>query len=213
LSKHERLFPRLQDFIADRLAEFEGIPKARRALLDELAGLIVSGAASDQPVRLVFICTHNSRRSQMAQLWALVAARHFSVAGVEAYSGGTEVVAFNPRAVAALRRSGMVVEPYTDGKNPIYEVSFAPGMTPIQAFSKVYDDQPNPTEGVVAVMTCSAADRACPSVVGAAERIAIPFDDPKDADGTGHDARVYDERCTEIAREMLYVLSKVARHP
>jgi len=213
LSKHERLFPELQDFIADRLAEFERIPKARRALLDELAGLIVSGAASDQPVRLVFICTHNSRRSHMAQLWALVAARHFSVAGVEAFSGGTEVAAFNPRAVAALRRAGLVIEPYTDGKNPTYEVSFAPGMKPIQAFSKRYDELPNPTEGLTAVMTCSAADQACPSVLGATARIAISFDDPKAADGTGHEARVYDERCAEIAREMLYVFSKVARHP
>jgi arsenate reductase len=211
LSMHAPLFPRLQSFIADRLAELERIPDVRRTLLDRLAELIGSGLERDRPVRLVFICTHNSRRSQMAQLWALAAARHFSVSGVEAYSGGTEVAAFHPRAVAALRRAGMVIEPYTDGKNPTYEVSFAPGMTPIHAFSKIYDEQPNPTEGVIAVMTCSAADRACPSVLGAVERIALPFADPKDADGTGHEARVYDERCAEIARELLSVFAEIAR--
>jgi hypothetical protein len=58
-------------------------------------------------------------------------------------------------------------------------------------------------------MTCSAADKACPIVFGADARIAIPFDDPKAFDGTDQEAAKYDERCRQIAREMLYVFSRV----
>jgi hypothetical protein len=42
-------------------------------------------------------------------------------------------------------------------------------------------------------------------VFGAEARIAIPYDDPKAADGTEGEARAYDERCRQIAREMLWV--------
>jgi len=211
LSKHEQLFPRLQDFIAGRLREFERIPQGRRVLLDELAALTASSAGDERPVRLVFICTHNSRRSHMAHLWALVAARYFSVSGIEVFSGGTEATAFNLRVVAALRRAGFAIEVFTDGMNPIYEVRFDDEMEPIRVFSKVVDEPPNPVGDFIAVMTCSSADAACPVVDGAAERVAIPYDDPMAGDGTGREAEIYDERCAEIAREMLYVFSKVAR--
>ncbi len=211
MPKRERLFPEIQGFILDRRGELERIPQGRRVLLDEFAALIASAASDDGPARLVFICTHNSRRSHMAQLWALVAARHFSVSGIEAFSGGTEATAFNLRAVAALQRAGFAVEVFTDGMNPIYEVRFDEEMDPIRVFSKVVDEPPNPVGDFIAVMTCSSADAACPVVDGAAERVVIPFDDPKAGDGTGREAEIYDERCAEIAREMLYVFSKVAR--
>ncbi len=211
MSKHSQLLPELREFVAGRLGELEQIPQARRALLDVLVDLPGFSSDRHRPVRLVFICTHNSRRSYMAQLWALVAARHFSVPGVEATSGGTEATAFNPRAVAALRRAGFAIEFFSDGKNPVYEVWYEPEMEPIQAFSKIYDEPPNPKEGFAAIMTCSAADAACPVVFGADERIVIAYDDPKEADGTEQEAAVYDERCAQIAREMLYVFSEIAR--
>ncbi len=210
MSKHSQLLPKLREFVADRLGEFEEIPRARRALLDVLVDLPGFNGDGQRPAPLVFICTHNSRRSQMAQLWALVAASHFAVPGVEAFSGGTEATAFNPRAVAALRRAGFAIEFFSDGKNPVYEVWYEPEMEPIQAFSKIYDESPNPRAGFAAVMTCAAADAACPVVSGADERIAIPYDDPKAADGTELEAEIYDERCRQIAREMLYVFSEIA---
>ena len=114
-------------------------------------------------------------------------------------------------AAATLRRAGFAIEPPRDGGNPVYEVRYEPDMEPLRAFSKVYDAPPNPRSGFAAIMTCSSADTACPIVAGADERIAIPSDDPKEADGTEREAEVYDERCRQIAREMLYVFSVVAR--
>jgi hypothetical protein len=204
------LNPELAEFIADRIGELDEIPAARKTDLNTIASFVASRVGDEQPARLTFICTHNSRRSHMSQLWAQTAAHYFSVPGVETYSGGTEATAFNPRAVAAMQRAGFIVEPYTDGKNPIYEVRYVEEMEPMQAFSKVYDDSPNPSEGFAAIMTCSSADQACPIVHGAAERIAIPYDDPKAFDGTEQEAAKYDERCAQIAREMLYVFSRAA---
>jgi arsenate reductase len=95
--------------------------------------------------------------------------------------------------------------------NPIYHVRLGDAIAPLTCFSKVYDQAPNPREGFIAVMVCSDADKACPFVSGSLARIAIPCVDPKVADGTKGEALTYDERCEQIAREMLYVMAMVAR--
>ena len=205
------LLPEVDIFVARRLSELHTIDDDRRTTLGLLSAFITGKIADGQPARLTFICTHNSRRSQFSQFWAQAAAHHFSVPGVEAFSGGTETTAFNTRAVAALRRAGFAIELFTDGKNPAYELRYEAQMEPMYAFSKAYDDPPNPTEDFAAIMTCSAADAACPVVTGADERISIPYDDPKAFDGTEQEVDKYDERSAQIAREMLYVFSEVAR--
>jgi len=210
-SENETLVPELAASVGDRLGEIQGISGERRSILDDFADVIARRVRAGDPVRLTFICTHNSRRSHMSQLWAQAAASIFSVPGVETFSGGTEATAFNPRAAAALRRAGFIIEPFTDGKNPVYDVRFSPAMEPIQVFSKIYDAAPNPGGGYIAIMTCLSADAACPVVDGADERIAIPYDDPNAFDGAEDEAEIYDERCAQIAREMLYVFSEVAR--
>jgi len=177
--------------------------------LDRLAGFIAARATAGRPSRLTFICTHNSRRSQMAQTWAHAAAYHFGVGGVECYSGGTEATAFNPRAVAAMRRAGFRIDDPDGGDNPVYRVRFAQGEEPMECFSKLYHQAPNPDRDFCAVMTCSAADAACPIVIGADERISLPYEDPGFFDGSDREAAAYDERCRQIAREMLAVFSKV----
>jgi arsenate reductase (thioredoxin) len=203
------LMPALEAFVADTLAELECIPAERRSQLGALALFVGERTRDGKPAALTFICTHNSRRSHMAQLWAQAAAHHFGINGVETYSGGTEATAFDPRAVAALERAGFAVEAASTCDNPVYAVRFSESAEPMECFSKVYDQPPNPTGGFCAVMTCGAADAGCPVVFGAAQRIAITYDDPKAADGTAEEAAVYDERCREIAREMLYAFSRV----
>ena len=200
----------LAKYTTARIAEFDKIPAERRALLAELATYVQSQRDAARPVRLIFICTHNSRRSQMAQLWAAVAAAHFGVEEVETFSGGTEGTAFNPRAIAALRRAGFRVEPTTPGgENPHYAVHFAADGPTLECFSKAYGAAPNPTADFGAVMVCSQADEACPNVAGAAFRLALPYVDPKAADDSPEEAATYDERCAQIAREMLYAFSRL----
>lgn len=205
-----KLYPDLTKYLDERRAEFSQIPPERQAVLRELAGHVRATRARGKPVRLTFICTHNSRRSHMSQVWARVAAEAYGVADVSTYSGGTEVTAFNPRAVAALRRAGLRIEQTTHDENPIYHVRYADTAPPLTCFSKVHTQAPNPRDEVTAVMTCSQADAACPTVPGATARFAIPYEDPKVSDGQPQEAQVYDERCAQIAREFLFVFSQIA---
>ena len=206
------MHPKLAAFIERRTAEFDEIPAERRESLDELAEYVRSRRDAGEPARLTFICTHNSRRSHLVQLWAAVAAERYGVAGVETFSGGTEATAFNPRAVAALRRAGFeIAADDPNAENPRYRVAFGKEAPPQVCFSKKYDAAPNPAEGYCAVLVCSEADDACPHVAGADARLALPYLDPKEADDTPAESARYDERTAQIAREMLYALSRADR--
>ncbi|MGF1464760.1 MAG: protein-tyrosine-phosphatase [Sandaracinaceae bacterium] len=202
------LHPELRAYAAALPAGFDAIPEPRRADLERLAAFVRDRRASAEEASLTFICTHNSRRSHMSQLWAATAAAWYGVDGVGTYSGGTEATAFNPRAVAALQRAGFRIES-PGGDNPHYQVTYGPEGPPMECFSKVYDDPFNPQEGFAAVMTCTAADEACPFVAGAALRVSLPYVDPKEADDTPAEASRYDERLRQIATEMMYLFSEV----
>ncbi len=204
----------LQRYVQERVVPaVEAIPEERREALDLLAEFVqeqrtVNG--SKAYAHLTFICTHNSRRSHMSQIWAATAAYYHGQDHVRTYSGGTEATAFNPRAVAALQRAGFHIE-RPEGQNPHYAVSFTQELQPLECWSKVYDDPSNPGEGFCAVMTCSHADTNCPIVRGAADRISIPYEDPKEADGTDAETESYDDRCLRIAAEMWYVMQQASR--
>lgn len=205
------LNPQLQQYIAARYSEFEQISSERKILLEQLSNFISKELAAGEEVRLIFICTHNSRRSHISQLWAHAAATHFGVPRISTFSGGTEATAFNPRAVATLQRAGFGIEKTASQDNPIYSVRLHPEGESLECFSKRYDTPPNPTKNFCAVMVCSQADTSCPIVAGAKKRIPIPYEDPKVSDGREDEAKVYDERCAQIARELLYVFSKVKK--
>jgi arsenate reductase len=200
---------RLQKYLAARIAEFDEIPPERRQQLQRLASYIRGRVDLNNPARLTFICTHNSRRSHLCQIWAATAAAYYGVPRVETFSGGTEATAFNSRAVAALRRAGFAIDEPKSTQNPRYLVRSRADGPAMECFSKVYSDAPNPKADFCAVMTCAQADKQCPMVRGASTRIALPYDDPKAFDGTARETAKYDERCRQIARELLFVFSQV----
>jgi protein-tyrosine-phosphatase len=202
------LKPKLKAFAAGIPASFNSIPNERKEALRELASFVTAKQKNKEPAQLTFVCTHNSRRSHLGQIWATVAAHAYGVSGVTTFSGGTEATAFNPRAVAALERAGFELQ-NPGGSNPRYRVSFSAGVPALEAFSKKYDDPSNPRSGFAAVMTCSEADKKCPVVHGAALRVALPYEDPKSSDGTAAEAASYDERSRQIATEMFYLFSEV----
>lgn len=189
--------------------DFSKIPADRKAQLDRITTFIQQQVNAGEPIQLTYICTHNSRRSHFGQIWAAAAAVYYGIPNVKTFSGGTEVSAFNERAVAACSRAGFIIKKVSEGANPVYDVIVASDKEPIRAFSKKYDDTANPQRDFCAVMTCSQADAACPMVRGAAARVATPYDDPKAFDGKAEETAKYDERCKQIATETLYVFSNV----
>ncbi|QOJ04921.1 MAG: protein-tyrosine-phosphatase [Planctomycetia bacterium] len=201
------MFEKVHAYLVEREREFSLIPPERRVLLKSIADYAIERQRGKQPVRLLFVCTHNSRRSQLGQVWSATAAAYYGLSVPWTYSGGTESTAFNPRAVAALERAGLKLEKTTEDENPIYHVRFGDKGPVITAFSKTIGNAPNPIRDFCAIMVCATADRSCPVVPGAAVRFAVPYDDPKQSDGTPIETKTYDERCRQIAREMLYVMS------
>lgn len=184
------------------------ISKKRKDKLSQLADYIRTKKESREPARLTFICTHNSRRSHFCQIWAAVMGEYLELDPISTYSGGTEATAFNPRAVAAVERTGFKVK-NPGGENPRYRVFFDEKKEPLVCFSKTFDDSYNPRNNFAAVMTCSDADENCPFVPGAETRFSIPYIDPKVSDGTPSEEETYDERCRQIAAEMYYLMSRV----
>jgi len=208
-NKRAVLFPLLQITVDQLIREFDQIPDDRKKLLKELSDFVQEKLATHQKVFLNFICTHNSRRSHIAQLWAQTAAYYFNIPNVDCFSGGTEATAFNPRAVKAMKDVGFSIIKIKDGDNPQFEARYSSGASPIISFSKKYDDPFNQSKDFAAIMTCSHADENCPLVLGASTRIAITYDDPKDFDNTRQEEVKYTERVHQIGREMLFAFSSV----
>ncbi|WP_031425898.1 protein-tyrosine-phosphatase [Flavimarina sp. Hel_I_48] len=185
------------------------LPEERKINLQPLVNFIQSKCTRRQEIRINFICTHNSRRSHLAQIWAQAIAQHFSLQNVYCYSAGTEATAVFPMIMETLQNSGFQVASLSSGENPVYSVTYADNAHPVIAFSKTLDDTFNPKTEFAAVLTCSKADGDCPIVAGAAQRISMPFDDPKIFDKTPEQAEKYNERSLEIATELLYVFSQI----
>lgn len=203
-----QLFPKLTSYIDGLIQEAEVIPNERKVQLNKLAHYIRQKRDEGVPAALNFICTHNSRRSHISQIWAATAAHYFQLDFVATYSGGTEATAFNPRAVRAMEHAGFRVE-HASGDNPHYQVSFAKNVPALECFSKTYDDPVNPHKDFAAIMTCSDADENCPFIPGVEMRLPLTYDDPKAADGTAQETERYDERVRQIGRELFYAMKMV----
>lgn len=189
--------------------EFDNIPQSRKKILESISDYINQKRKDHQLIQLVYICTHNSRRSHFGQVWAHVAADYYNVNNVTTFSGGTEATAFNPNAINALKRVGFDVKAMDSENNTTYHVIHDNTKTPSICFSKTYDHPVNPKTNFAAVMTCSDAEENCPFIPGVDLRIGTTYDDPKAFDNTPLQDAKYDERCKQIALETLYVFSKV----
>lgn len=202
------MFRNVYDYCASLILQFDTIPSHRKTLLRELSDYIAAQIVLKKDINLLFVCTHNSRRSHFGQIWAAVAADFFDVQTVHPFSGGTESTCFNENAIEALRSLGFDINATTDTNNPVYHVIFGENQI-ITCFSKRYDDNVNPHANFAAIMTCSDAEQNCPVIFGADKRIGICYDDPKAFDNTPMQETAYHARCEQIALEMLFVFSQL----
>ena len=187
----------------------ELVSEDRKAVLSALIDYLQSKRGATKSVILEFICTHNSRRSQLAQVWAEIAAKYYNFENLSCYSGGTEQTAVYPTVLAAIKSQGCQVISLSDGQNPIYGVKYSESQLPILLFSKIVTHEYNPTKGFAALMTCSEAAENCPVVFGMERRLSLPYIDPKATDGSEKEQEAYLATAEQIAAEMLYVFSKL----
>ena len=204
------MYRKLEDTI-NQLHSTENISEERKSILQPLIDFAQQKVSDTQAVNINFICTHNSRRSHLSQVWAQVAATYFNIPNVHCYSGGTEETALFPKVTETLINQGFSVFKIADNNNPVYAIKYSENALPVIGFSKKYDSPFNPVSSFVAIMTCSQADGGCPFVPGAEKRILITFEDPKISDNTPEQSKVYAERSLQIATEMFYVFSMIKK--
>ncbi len=207
VKKNQNMFENLSKTIQS-IVEIS-VSEERKVVLKPLSYYIQNKVDANEEIRLNFICTHNSRRSHLSQIWAQTMAFHFGIKNVFCYSGGTESTALFPKVAETLTHQGFQIEKVSQEQNPVYAVKFDDNEHPIIGFSKAYFDDFNPKSNFVAIMTCSNADEGCPMVFGAEARFPIKYDDPKAFDGTEVMNEKYAERSLQIASELYFVFSQI----
>lgn len=203
------LYPEIENTV--KSFDFKQISEERKAILQPLIDFIQTKADSNLGIRLNLICTHNSRRSHLSQVWAQTAATYYDIKNVSCYSGGTEATALFPMVAQTLGDLGFKIKTLSEETNPIYSIKYSANELPVIGFSKTYDDDFNPENGFAAIMTCSQADGGCPFIAGAEKRIPITFEDPKISDGTPQQKETYLKRSLQIGTEMFYVFSQIKK--
>ncbi|MCX8523517.1 protein-tyrosine-phosphatase [Chryseobacterium formosus] len=188
---------------------FKEISSDRKTLLEKLANHIQEKKDHNKEINLIYVCTHNSRRSHLGQVWSKVAADFYGFK-INTFSAGTEATAFNQNAINALISAGFEVKKLDENENSKYEVIFGKGKSNL-CFSKTIDDESLPKENFVAVMTCGDADENCPFIPGCDLRIGTTYFDPKSFDNSILQDEKYTERSNQIAMECLYVFSLIKR--
>lgn len=207
IKKESPLFPRIESIINE--LKPETITEERKVFLQPLAEFIQNKVENNLVIIITFICTHNSRRSLLSQVWAQTLAHFYNIKNVFCYSSGTETTALYPMIAETLRNSGFHIQAISNKENPIFSIKYAENEHPIIGFSKIMDSNFNPASKFAAVLTCDSANEACPFVPGAEKRIPITFEDPKAFDNTPQEAEKYMEKSLQIATELMYVFSQI----
>jgi len=191
--------------------DINSISEERKKVLVPLITLIQNKCEKDKDIRLNFICTHNSRRSHLSQVWAQTLAEYYTIKNVFCYSGGTEATALFPVVSDTLNKTGFNISVIAEGQNPIYSIKYSSNQHPIIGFSKTYDDAFNPQSEFAAILTCNHADENCPFIAGAEQRIPITYIDPKVSDNTPLQQETYYNRSIQIATEMKFIFSNIKK--
>ena len=187
-----------------------GLEKDRKDKLVELAQIIKINHEQQNTVKITFICTHNSRRSQFSQIWAYISSLYFKLDFIKPFSGGTEIDTVNLNVINSVINSGLKIEKTHKGK-AIYLLKSFKKDKGINLYSKVYNSKLNTSEHFIAIMTCSDADQMCPVIKGAYKKISLPYSDPRVADNTILEKEVYNQTCSIIAKEMFYLMKQVKK--
>lgn len=201
------IYNNLIPFIETLEKSFNLISIERQATLKQLSSAIKESKAKFGFAKIIVVCTHNSRRSQLAQLWLKTAAFYYNKTQIFTFSGGTEATAFNDRMVDSIKRAGFSVHQLDNSTNPKYYIPLSNQDNTLDIlYSKKISENYNPQQDYIAVMVCTEADENCPYLPLAEKRISIPYTDPKAFDDTDLESIKYDEKVKEIGREMLFTI-------
>lgn len=185
------------------------IDENRKQLLKSIAIYIAKQVTANKKVNLNYICTHNSRRSQLTQVWSSYATNYYKFSDINSFSGGTVATAFYRNTVKTLQEVGFTFQIIEfSHQNPVYAINYKNGINPIVGFSKLYDDEYN-KKPFIAITTCSNAAENCPFITDAIECFHLPFNDPKTFDNTLYQSEKYLEINQQIAGEIHFIFKNI----
>ena len=198
----------VKDFFETSQKNIE-IDDNRKELLLKIANKIAVNY-NNNDININFICTHNSRRSQLGQVWSFFAADYFKLP-INAFSGGTEITAFHRNTVKTLTEVGFKfdVDEFSH-TNPIYRISFSDDNPSLLGFSKLYNNIENKTPYFV-LTTCNNADENCPFIPEAIDRFHVPYIDPKHSDDSAIQDETYLKTSGIIAAQMYYLFNEIKK--
>ena len=187
-----------------------GLEKNRKDKLVKLAQIIKINHEQQNIVKITFICTHNSRRSQFSQVWAYISSLYFKLDFIKPFSGGIEIDTVNLNVINSFINTGLKIEKKQKGEE-VYLLKSLKNDKGISLYSKLSNCSLNPSKHFIAIMTCSDADQMCPVIKGADKKISLPYSDPRVSDNTGLEKEVYNQTCSIIAKEMFYLMKQVKK--
>jgi ArsR family transcriptional regulator, arsenate/arsenite/antimonite-responsive transcriptional repressor / arsenate reductase (thioredoxin) len=139
----------------------------------------------EEPLRILFLCTHNSARSQMAEGLA----RHLGNGRVEAFSAGTEATFIKPEAIEAMRQRGIDISGQESELLTTY-------------LDEDFD---------YVITVCDAARESCPFFPGGKRQIHWSFADPSDVEDPTQRQAAFNRTARELGNRIQFLIMLAAR--
>jgi len=195
------------DTIQKWMSDSASISEERLLELDNLAELTLNTINKHGQAELLFVCTHNSRRSQIAELLCFAILNYFKVEEIDCLSAGTEQTHVNKRIIKAMRSAGFGIETSGFGDHIKYDLITENAMVKV-LYSKTLDHILRKGPSMITVMVCDDADQNCPYVPDTI-RFSLNYTDPKFSDDSPEEPHVYADKVDEIGRELTHLVSSI----
>ncbi len=180
----------IQDFKPDKATE------------EKLSNIInsINFLTNKKKLNLVFICTHNSRRSQFSEIWGNILSTYHKK-NINVLSAGMIKTEVYFQVIESLKRIGFKI---THNKNSYLLQHLNINMN---LYSKILSDIK--INNFISIMTCSEAEASCPIDLRSKSNLKLLYEDPKIYDNTKNEQKKYDSTCLKIAYELNYIFKNI----
>lgn len=181
-----------------KIEKFKPNDKSKIRLHDIIDG--INSLTQKRKLNLVFICNHNSRRSQFAQFWGEILAIHYKKR-INIFSAGIIKTEIYFQVIESIKRIGFNILKLKSS----YQINY--NNQTINLSSKLLEKIK--IKNFISIMTCSNTDASCPINLRSALNLNLYFQDPKVYDGAFNEEQKYDAICLKIASELNYIVKNL----
>lgn len=204
------MYNNLKISIEDWNLPFNSFSKKRLKILDQLMVYLKELVAKKLELNVIFVCTHNSRRSQFAQFWLDTFLHNFGIENYNIFSAGTVETEVHKNVISVIEHYGFTVTKDSEINNKKYKIALGKGYE-INLFSKEITSVLEAGLGsFVLIFVCDSAYENCPFVIENQKHFSLTFEDPGRYDEDLNALEYYQKCAYKIAAEMHYLASGLA---